>query len=395
MLDSFLRQVTKDSYGPVNFSEKTSIPAVVHKFNDGFSVLGWGRMPEPITDRGRIAAGVFTLMNEIYRSEEAWKRYLRSSDALSFRKAGSSIPQSGSVSSMLNEISERLPLRSNYLGVIDEKTFKNLDSKVPLRSENLVSLETLRESLKETPNLYPVCEYFQEEKIPSSTVMGRTIWDQSLWRSQAFPKMMPFQLLCHYTLNESSAEALRVGDLSIPKTAALHTLQPGMSWDFPVIELVLPQDPLRRRIGLSEAIWITGMPAGKLQELMLTAAWISSFARSEMKTFGLNLESIELKFALQENGEPVLVDPFTLDEMGIEKDGVRFQFETALEHYRKTSWFDAVARAKTQAIHLGSAEWRRNCVEPVPLLDPKVKTAVEKEYQILSENFFRKPSDVL
>ena len=48
MLDSFLRQVTKDSYGPISFSEKTSIPAVVHKFNDGFSVLGWGRMPDPL-----------------------------------------------------------------------------------------------------------------------------------------------------------------------------------------------------------------------------------------------------------------------------------------------------------------------------------------------------------
>ncbi len=395
MLDSFLRQVTKDSYGPVNFSEKTTVPAVVHKFNDGFSVLGWGRMPDPITDRGRIAAGVFTLMNEIYRSEEFWKRFLRSSDALSFRKAGSSIPQSGNVSSMLNEISERLPVRSNYLGVIDEKSFKALDSKAPLRSEQLLPLSELKGQWKDTPNLYPVCEYFQEEKIPSSTVMGRTIWDQSLWRNQAYPKMLPFQFLCHFTLTESSAESLRVGDLSIPKTAALHTLQAGVTWDFPVIELVLPQDPLRRRIGLSEAIWITGMSATRLQELMLTAAWVSAFARSEIRNFGLNLESMELKFALTENGDAVLADPFSLDEMGLEKDGTRFQFETALEHYQKTSWFDAVARAKTQASHLGASEWRRNCVEPVPLLDPKVKAAVEKEYQLLADHFFRKHDHVL
>ncbi|MBU6152872.1 MAG: hypothetical protein KGP28_01095 [Bdellovibrionales bacterium] len=395
MLDSFLRQVTKDSYGPVAFTEKTSIPSVVHKFNDGFSVLGWGRMPDPIADRGRIAAGVFSLLNEIYRSEESWNQFLRSPEALSFRKAGTSIPQSGNVSSMLNEISERLPVRSNYLGVIDEKVFKVLDSKSPLRAEHLVPRSALQERLKDTPCLYPVCEYFQEEKVPSATVMGRAVWDPSVWRGQAFPKMLPFQFLCHFTLNESSVESLRTSDLSIPKTAALHTLQPGVMWDFPVIELVLPQDPFRRRIGLSEAIWMTGLSASKLQELMLSAAWISAFARAQVRSFGLNLEFIELKFALQENQEPVLVDAFALDEMGLEKNGMRFQFETALEHYKKTSWYDAVTRSKNQALHLGSSEWRRNCVEPVPLLDPKVKTRVEEEFKVLATHLFGKSSDVL
>ncbi len=395
MLDSFLRQVTKDSYGPISFSEKTSIPSVVHKFNDGFSVLGWGRMPDPVSDRGRIAAGVFTLLNETYRTADAWKKFLRSPEALSFRKAGSSIPQSGSVSAMLNGISERLPVRSNYLGVIDEKCFKALDSKAPLRSEHLLSPEGLGGMLKEGATLHPVCEFFQEEKVPSATVMGRAVWDASIWRSQAFPKVLPFQFLCHFTLNESSASELKASDLSIPKTAALHTLQAGTSWDFPVIELVLPQDPFRRRIGLSEAIWITGLSADKLQELMLSAAWIAAFGRSVIRGFGLNLESIELKFAVQETLEPVLVDAFCLDEMGLETAGSRFQYETALEHYRKTSWHDAVIRAKTQALHSGSSEWRRNCVEPVPLLDPRVKTKVEQEFQALAGFFFGKMSNVL
>lgn len=128
MLDSFLRQVTKDSYGPISFPDKTQIPAVIHKFNDAFSTLGWGKMPDPIQNRGRVAAGIFAELNFRYQSPESWKTFLRSPDSLSFRKSGASIAQGGSVSSMLNEISEKLPVQSNFLGIMDEKTFRSLQS---------------------------------------------------------------------------------------------------------------------------------------------------------------------------------------------------------------------------------------------------------------------------
>src|SRR5437868_1891211 len=130
MLDSFLRQVSKDSYGPISFHDQSVVPAVVHKFQDAYSVLGWGRMPDPILGRGRVNAYLFSKFNYLVQSEAAWTQFLRSPDALAFRKAGASIQQSGSVSSSLNELAETFPMANNFLGAIDESQFKGIDQKV-------------------------------------------------------------------------------------------------------------------------------------------------------------------------------------------------------------------------------------------------------------------------
>lgn len=395
MLDSFLRQVAKDAYGPLSFPEKANVPVVVHKFSDSFSVMGWGKMPEPIADRGRIAAAVFTRLNSRFLSPESWRTFLKSPQALSFRKAGASISQGGNVSAMLNEISERLPLRTNFFGAVSEGAFRALDGKSPMNAGTFLSEEDCRAAWNAGKMVYPVCGFYPEEKIPSSMIMGRTAWDSSQWRALPAPKMLPFEVLCHFTLNEKSLETLKTDSISIPKTASLHTLQPGVNWDFPVMELVLPQDPYGRKVGLSESLWITGLPAGRVQEILLEAAWTAAWLRFECAASGLNLESVQLRFALDSDGSRVLVDAFQLEDLGLEKEGVRFRFETAMSHYQKTSWHDAVLRARSQAAHLGLPEWKRQCVEPVPLLDPKVKSRVEEEQRILSTAILGKMQNVL
>jgi hypothetical protein len=395
MLDPFLRHVTKDSYGPVSFTDRTPVPVVLHRFHDTYSILGWGKMPDAIPDRARVAANLFTHLNRRYRSQDSWKSFLRSPEALSFRKSGASIAQGGNLSSQLNEVSEQLPIRSNFLGGVDEREFKQLDSASGLVAAKLMADPALDAARAGLAHVYPVCEYFPEEKAPVATVMGRAVWDHSIWRKQAFPKVLPFSFLCHFSMNEESLRLLRSDAVSIPKTASAHTLQPGVSWDFPLIEMPLAQDPLGRRIGLSEALWITGLAPSALQELMLSAAWIAAWARNEIRAAKLNLESIELRFALMQDGSPVLVDAFQLEDLGIEKDGSRFRFESALAHYRKTSWYDSVIRARSQALQHGWSDWRKQCAEPPPPLDPVVRTKIEGEHRFLMQAFLESAAHVL
>lgn len=395
MLDPFLRQVTKDSYGPVSFTDRTQVPVVVHRFHDSYSIPGWGKMPDAIADRAAIAANVFALLNRRCQSPDSWRGFLRSPEALSFRKSGASIAQGGNVSSQLNEVSDRLPVRSNYLGVVDERGFKLLDAAAGLNASSLMSDSAFHAVRSAVPQLFPVCEYYPEEKIPVSSVMGRAVWDHSIWRKQAFPKVLPFSFLCHFSMNEESLRSLRSDSISIPKTASAHMLQPGASWDFPLIEMPLAQDPLGRRMGLSEALWITGLSPQVIQELMVSAAWIAAWARSEVRSAKLNLESIELRFALLQDGSPVLVDAFQLEDLGLEKDGMRFRCESALAHYRKTSWYDAVIRARSQALQQGWADWRKQCAEPVPPLDPAVRAKIEAEHRSLMQAFLESRSHVL
>lgn len=388
MLDSFLRHLAKDSYGPISFKETTSNWTVVHKFHDSLSVLNWGKMPDVIANRGKVAANVFTHLNLALQSAPLWKDFLRSPDSLSFRKAGTSISQSGNVSSMLNELTEIFPMRTNFMGAINEGQFKDLDQKNNLTRDQLLKLEFGTLSAESLSMIYPVCEYIAEEKIPHSTVMGRSVWDYAIWKRQSAPKMLPFEFLCHFTLTEASLKKLKVDSVSLPKTASLQTLQPGLTWDFPVIELVLPTDPFQKRIGLSEALWITEWAPEKLQRTLLTAAWVAAFLRHSIKGFRLN--SVQLKFAIDSNGELILCDAGSLDELHLEKDAHVYHAEQALQYYQKTSWFESVIHAQKHAETFGLSEWKRLCAEPAPWMDPKFKTQLEADHLFIAKTILGK-----
>jgi hypothetical protein len=283
------------------------------------------------------------------------------------------------MSVMLNELAERFPMPSNYLGVIGEQEFRVLDQKQPIGPEALMD-----ESLPQTSGmLYPVCEYLPEEKIPHAMVMGRTVWDFNTWKSLPSPKRLPFEIECHFTLNEESLRRLKTDAVSIPKTASLHTLQAGTSWDFPLIELIMSQDPLERRLGLTEALAMSGFSPEQLQELLLTAAWVSAWARFQMKTF--TLESIRLRFAMDLNGQWKLYDGFTMDDLYLEQNGIRFHTDTALDFYSKTSWYESVVHARKHSAVFGLADWKRLCVEPSPWLDPKFKANLEERIRMAAE----------
>jgi hypothetical protein len=376
MLDSFLRHVTKDSYGPVRLEDREEGRFLVHRFHDHFSVLNWGRMPDALVGRGRVSAWVFSVLNSRYCDAESWRQFLRSPEALSFRKSGASLSQGGTVSSGLNALADTLPLRSNFAGSVTEATFKSSDA----------SRAIARSALVQDPSLlftgtygYPVCEYFEEVRIPQTLVMGRATLDFETWRSRPGPKRLPFEIECHFVLNASSLERLKTDAISIPKTASLRMLQEGATFDFPLMELVLTADPCERKIGLTEALAITGFTPDRLQELFLQAAWIAAWVRHQIRVF--RLHSVRLRFGLDADGANVLLDAFEPDDLMLEGQGAWIHPGALLDYYSKTSWYEGVIRARRHASEFGLTEWKRLCVEPAPFLDPAVKSGFEAEYQ--------------
>ena len=342
-------------------------------------------MPDQLLGRGRLSAFLFSKWNSALLSESLWKQYLKSPDSLAFRKAGASIQQSGNLSSRLNELAETFPIASSFMGSIQESQFKELDEKRPLVKEDLLDPQFFDSKPVSLPFLFPVCTLIQEEKIPHTLVMGRTVWDYSVFRSDARKQKglrpLPFEFICHFRLTDTSLKRLKVDSVSLPKTASLQTLQTGVEWDFPVIELGLAQNPFDKRIGLSDALWMTGLAPEQLQTAILTAAWIASFMRFQMKKVTLN--SLKLRFAIQEDGAFVLNDSFLLEDLFLEKDGHSFHTDLSLEFYQKTSWFESVLHARHHAETFGLAEWRRAVAEPAPFLDSKVKARLESDQQEL------------
>ncbi len=376
MLDSFLRHVTKDSYGPVRLEDHEGGRFLVHRFHDQFSVLNWGRMPDSLAGRGRVSALVFSVLNSRYCDGESWRQFLRSPEALSFRKSGASLSQGGSVSSGLNALADSLPLKSNFAGSVSEENFKSCDqSKAIPRSALVLDASGLFSGA----TWYPVCGYFEEIRAPQALVMGRAIHDFETWRNHTGPKRLPFEIECHFVLNDSSLRSLNTDAISIPKTASLRMLQSGATFDFPLMELVLTSDPCERKIGLTEALAITGFSPVRLQELFLQAAWIAAWVRHQIRVF--RLHSVRLRFGLDAGGNTVLLDAFEPDDLILEEQGAWIHPGALLDFYSKTSWYEGVIRARRHASEFGLTDWKRLCVEPAPFLDPAVKSGFEMGYQ--------------
>jgi hypothetical protein len=378
MLDSFLRHVTKDSYGPVRLEGREEVRFLVHRFHDHFSVLNWGRMPDALSGRGRLSSLIFSVLNARYCDPVSWKQFLRSPEALTFRKSGASLSQGGSVSSVLNALADTLPLRSNFAGALTEDAFRSSGQSTVLAPGTLIRDP---EVLCAGSSWYPLCEYFEEVRIPQALVMGRVTHDFGTWRSHSGPRRIPFEIECHFVLNRTSLASLNTDAISIPKTASLRMLQEGATFDFPLMELILSSDPCERKIGLTEALAITGFSPERLQELFLQAAWIAAWTRHHTRPF--RMHSVRLRFGLDSGGEIVLLDAFEPDDLMLEEQGAWIHPGTLLGYYSKTSWYEGVIRARKHASEFGLTDWKRLCVEPAPLLDPAVKTGFETGYQEL------------
>jgi hypothetical protein len=401
MLDPIFKSAGQDVYGPIQIQTRLGSSSAtggwtlgtVQKFQDTYSVLGWGRMPDTWTGLGSAQLTIHHHLSTILASSEAWKDFFRSADALTFRKAAASIPQQNeslnlsakmeSVGSMLNDLTDRFPIHQTYMGSISESEFKKLNPRSPVPSEVLQSLASTQSSTANgAGSVYGVFESAVEEKVPTSTVLGRAVWDHSVWKKTRGPRLLPFEIVNHFEVSEVAFQNLKTSlksdSLVIPKTASASAVQVGSQWDYPLQEIVLAQDPYQTRIGFSEMMWMTDFSPLQIQQILLLSGWMGTHLKSILKKSGFQLQSASLRLGLDTDGTFFLGSKLTLDELRVVNHQVAFHTDLSLAHYQKTSWHDAVVHAKKTAKSQGLVDWKRLCIEAAPWIEPKIKANLER-----------------
>ena len=313
--------------------------AFASKFLDSFSVLDWGRMPDAIPYRGKFQLLQQAFIDLKITSAEEWQNFLRSSDALAFRKAATAVLQSGVVTAHLNELADSFPMKCSGLGMITEDGLK----------VELTELIQKTEIIQKNESYYLLNEAYPETKITSSTVMGKTVWDFSDWKNETGPKAFPFEFDCEFIE------------------------------DFPRIILRCPQKTLSTEISISEAMLITELPAALLEEVILKAAWIAAFTQFQLKDVSSNLERKVFRIRMGMMSFPTsTVSPFVF--LGSSVELVELEAELK-KYYSSTVWGKTVLELQLQARARGITEWKRLCTEPAPWLDPQLKTNFSLQYQ--------------
>ncbi len=314
-------------------------------FSDSYSIFDWGKMPDLLHRKGEALAILSADFFSKLEKPETWKEFSRSAEALSLRK-------SNRFGGLFNEIGEELQsigLRTHLLGTSEsisgraEGALKKPDEmRAPFRSLAVIPVSAVKPRM--------------------TTVLGRTLPDYYPTRTSVLPRLIPFSIFFRFGCSEGSALTDRVAqDPDYLSSLGFGHLRAeiGQRWDFPLLELFTQLESSVRPVLFPEALALSGVSAGQLQDVLLKTAWISALLKYLCGKRGFELVEGKLEWALAENGHCFLTHALGPDELCIFKNGVQISTEFLKTYYKNTRWFQAVESAKAQAKAQGSAEWKK------------------------------------
>ncbi len=356
MITNLDRGSVRDVIGPVRAGHNE---AVVLEFSDAYSVFDWGKMPDLLHRKGEALAALSADFFEKLEKPETWKEFSRSPGALAFRKANR-------FGGILNEIGEELQssgLRTHLLG--------SLESAGAGGEISPKKVDEVRGTFRHLATI-PVSVV----RPRMTSVLGRTLPDYYPTRTSPLPRLVPLAVYFRFGCTEGSGLVDRVvHDPNYLSSLGFSHLKAevGQKWDFPLVELFTQLESSDRPVLLAEALALSGISAGQLQDLLLKTAWISALLKHLCGKRGFELTEGKLEWALSAEGKCFLVDVIGPDELCIFKGGVQISKEFLRNYYRKTRWFQAVEAAKVQAKALGSTDWKKMVHEAPPSLPSQHK----------------------
>lgn len=367
MISTLYRGSVKNLLGPVSSG---GIPALVFEYSDAYSVFDWGRMPDLLPGKGHALAVMAADLFEKLGNGSTWTEFSKTPEALALRKAN----RFGSAFNEIGEVLKVSGLKTHYLGVPAGVTGDAEIKAIPLSDFG-----------KPTPTL--LVKQVSSVKPEFCSILGRMVPDYLATRSSPPPRLIPLEVVFRFSLPPGSSLLDRVakhpdylatigyGDLPI---------QPGVKWDFPVLELFTKLETTDRVVPLPEALAISGVSAAQLQEVLLKTAWVGGYLKAICQRRGLELADGKLEWAIDADGSILLVDAIGPDELRILKDGVQLSKEFLRTFYRHTPWYQALEQAKQQAKKQGVAEWKKLLSAGPPHLPENYMAVAAQLYKVLT-----------
>jgi phosphoribosylaminoimidazole-succinocarboxamide synthase len=366
------RGSVKDLKGPVRARlGETLATGLIFEYTDAYSVFDWGKMPDPLARKGEALAVLAADWFEKLEKAEMWKEFSRSQEALALRKGNR-------FGSAFNEVGEELQangLRTHYLGAVTGLPSDGAEVQ-PLR------LQDLRAPVKTI-----AVRQVSVVKPTVTTVLGRALPDYHATRNSPYPRLVPLEVVFRFGLPEGSSLFERVSrDPGYLASLGFGDakVQAGAKFDFPVLELFTKLETTDRPVPLTEALSISGLSAPQLQDLLFRTAWTAGCLKWMCARSGLELADGKLEWGMNEQGQCFLVDAVGPDELRILKDGVQLSKEFLRKHYRDTTWYDTVQKAKESAKATGTSDWKRGVPLPPPALPPAKRELASQVYLALA-----------
>jgi phosphoribosylaminoimidazole-succinocarboxamide synthase len=208
-------------------------------------------------------------------------------------------------------------------------------------------------------------------------------YDYSKFKSLQSNYLIPLEIIYRFSLPEGSSvfKRLERGDLSPEDLGLKEKPVPGTVLEKPFVDFSTKLDHFDRYLSRAEAREISGLSDEQFQSLIDLCMEAALIIRETYEKFGINNEDGKFEFAVDDNGEIVVVDAVgTPDECRFSKNGLTLSKELARIFYRGTEWQKEVEEAK----HIYGKEWRSFVKSRPEKLPPEKLELIANIYRALA-----------
>lgn len=365
MISYLYQGSVKNLLGPVQLNLKNTL---IFEYTDAFSVFDWGRMPDPLPQKGEALAILAAEIFEKLGMPETWKDFLKTSDAQALR-------EENRLGIFLNQVGEELQsegLKTHYLGVLQTGEIQSIPSQIELNTDSPFQWQVHSVNQMKDPFRYLAVEPVSVIKPTVSRILGQSVVDYQITRNSPLPRMIPLEFVFRWSVPEGSSLMSRVqrdssylATLGYPHLKALS----GVKWKFPLIETFTKLESTDRPLLFSEALAISGLTSQQFEQILCKTVWVASWLKFHFSVLGMELADGKLEWAITHDGVCFLMDAIGPDELRILKDGVQLSKEFLRAYYRDTSWYQSIENEKAFARTQGESDWRKKALKPPALPD--------------------------
>lgn len=356
----------------------TDAERIWFEFTDDYSIFDWGKMPDTIENKGRALSFMGAHFFEVLSSADFWTALPESKHLKRF--GGDWLRHRFEHPVYAQGLSKR-GLDHHFLGLSDGKK--------PVSTKSLGTAGSAYMEVKKAEIPNPELKQVLNHELyfyPHIDSQGK----------RYERRLVPLEVVFRFGMPEGSSLTSRIDknpeylkDLGLPAVPST-----GEWFPVPVIEFFTKLEPSDRLLSWTEASLVSGLSGQLFQalcELTLEAALALYHIFADK---GLALWDGKFEFVVEygKNGEArlLLADSIGPDELRLLYNGHHLSKELIRQIYKKTSWCDALAKAKTLAKSRLNADFKEICKtelhqSPQPM-SPQEKNVVDKLYGVLANH---------
>lgn len=339
------------------------------EFTDDYSVFDWGKMPDTIANKGLALTLIGAFFFEKLGDGLFWKKLPQLSCLKQFDQA------------WLGEL---------FAG----KVYKSfLESGCPNHFRRLVSDSTESLSLAEAAqghkNIYiEVAKAAVCRPLPA-VLLGQNVFEYPPMVKPDRLRLVPLEVVFRFGMPKGSSLKARLEkDPDYAQRLGLKNKpQEGKYFERPVLEFYTKLEPKDRLLSVQEALLISGLAAGQLQELA-DVAYLSALALFAVFA-ERNIELWDGKFEFIADKDKVfLADSIGPDELRLLYKGCHLSKEMIRQVYAGSAWKKSLSEAQKLAAERCSLDWKGICRDELKSspesFSPDVRGVIDKLYGVIA-----------